>query len=90
MRRLWLLFSVLVVYPSAANALFFGEDGRQDPICFGEGAAEVARAVAKFKDFFTGVGGGCTAYLISPENHVLTAAHCVVTDDFTAMDSRIS
>ncbi len=80
MRRLCVLLAAAAFYPSAAGAEFFGEDGREDPICFGEAAAIAARAVAKFENFF---GDQCTAFLISPENHVLTAAHCLRNDDFT-------
>lgn len=61
-------------FSDAATTLIFGDDSRRDPICYSESMAKRAMAVAD-------IDGGCTAFLISPENHILTAAHCFKEDD---------
>ena len=74
---IWLLvffmFALLISMP--ASAVVFGDDSRTDPICINEAAAKIARSVAHF-DTAT---GNCSAFLISPRNHVITAAHCLKT-----------
>jgi len=71
-RAILVLFGILIS-PSFVNAAIFNDDSRQDPICINETAARKARTVAIVD---TG-SGNCSAFLISPQNHVLTAAHCI-------------
>lgn len=68
------------VYPVSVDPSFssagkiFGDDSRDDPICFSNAIQHYAKAVAKFD---LGLGNMATAFLISPENHVLTVAHAI-------------
>ena len=52
-----------------AEVLIFGDDSRRDPICYSESMAKLAMRVAQVLP----VNG--TAFLVSPKNHILTAAH---------------
>ena len=76
---LWLVVSIgaLPLGPGSARADVFGDDSIDDPICFGEAWAHHSQPVARFSHPRI---QGCTAFLISPENHVLTARHCLDVD----------
>jgi hypothetical protein len=79
---LTLMICIFIQLPSFSNAqdaevLIFGDDSRRDPVCESDKMAYQARAIAEFR--------GGTAFLISPENHVLTAAH-VFNFDVESLD----
>jgi hypothetical protein len=64
-----LTLSLSICYAQGAEVLIFGDDSRRDPICYSESMAKRAMRVAQVLP----VNG--TAFLVSPRNHILTAAH---------------
>lgn len=70
---------LLLYFPLTGTAKMFGDDSRNDPVCFSNSLQHYARAVAKL--YHTSPAQQwCTAFLVSPLNHVLTAAHCLQWD----------
>ncbi len=70
---------LLLYFPLTGAAKMFGDDSRNDPVCFSNTLQHYAKAVAKL--YHTSpTQQWCTAFLVSPLNHVLTAAHCLQYD----------
>jgi hypothetical protein len=72
------LICLLTLLPVTSDAIIFGDDSRDDPVCFSEALQFYSRSVATFKIGWgrCGVAANCgTAFLISPTNLILTAAH---------------
>ena len=78
------IFCVLFLFPllsiaQDATVLIFDDDSRRDPVCYADWMAQKAMAVAEISHSLQGPAF-CTAFLISPKNHILTAAHCIDED----------